>query len=165
MTVRVWRISLRMRLGCCELVVVRPAQNSSPNPPPRHLLEGQYRALYTLLQSIHIPRRVSGRAITDPSVNGVATSSSGLQLILDEFHRIFGRRVTGIHNKTFGLWWDVVECMLQRDLLWPTEDVRVGYQVSYYESELEVSGLFQSVPRRRSTTQMRRRRALRIGRR
>jgi hypothetical protein len=66
------------------------------------------------------------------SVNGIATSASGLQLILDELHRVFRRRVTGIHNKTYGIWWDLVECMLQRDLLWPTEDVRVGYQVRYF---------------------------------
>lgn len=63
------------------------------------------------------------------SVNGIATSGSGLQLILSELYKVFGRRVTGIHNKTFGIWWDLVECVLQRDFLWATADVRVGYQV------------------------------------
>jgi hypothetical protein len=62
-------------------------------------------------------------------VNGVATSNSGLQLILDYLHTKFGRKVVGIHNRTFGIWWDLVECMLQRDFLWPTLDVREGYQV------------------------------------
>ncbi|KAI9639900.1 uncharacterized protein MKK02DRAFT_40230 [Dioszegia hungarica] len=61
-------------------------------------------------------------------VNGIATSASGLQLILTRLNVLFGRRVTGIHNKTFGIWWDLVECLLQRDFMWATADVRVGYE-------------------------------------
>ena len=75
------------------------------------------------------------------SVNGIATSASGLQLVLDELHGVFHRRVTGIHNKTYGIWWDLVECLLQRDLLWPTADVRVGYQVSRYKRSLLIQAI------------------------
>ena len=66
-------------------------------------------------------------------MNGIATSASGLQLILAYLHSKFGRNVIGIHNRTFGIWWDLVECMLQRDFLWPTLDVRVGYEVSFVD--------------------------------
>lgn len=70
-----------------------------------------------------------GWECADSSVNGVATSSSGLQAILDYLHREFGRAVIGVHNRTFGIWFDLIECMVQRDLSWPTTDVRVGYEV------------------------------------
>lgn len=64
------------------------------------------------------------------SVNGIGTDRSGLDLILIHLYKVFGRQVIGIHNKTYGLWWDFIECILQRDFLWATEDIRVGYQVS-----------------------------------
>ncbi|KAK4686596.1 hypothetical protein P7C73_g3538, partial [Tremellales sp. Uapishka_1] len=62
-------------------------------------------------------------------VNGIATSRSGLKLILRALQGIFGRRVIGVHNRTFGIWFDLLECVLQRDLLWPTTDVREGYNI------------------------------------
>ncbi|WRT66772.1 uncharacterized protein IL334_003735 [Kwoniella shivajii] len=62
-------------------------------------------------------------------VNGIGTSRSGLKLILDDFYRLFGRRVTGVHNRTFGVWFDLVECTLQRDLTWNTTDTREGYNI------------------------------------
>ncbi|KAK8864126.1 hypothetical protein IAR55_001372 [Kwoniella newhampshirensis] len=62
-------------------------------------------------------------------VNGIATSKSGLQLILNRFYELFGRRVIGIHNRTFGFWFDVLECILQREFLWPTTDAREGYNI------------------------------------
>ncbi|WVW85150.1 hypothetical protein I302_107188 [Kwoniella bestiolae CBS 10118] len=62
-------------------------------------------------------------------VNGIGTSKSGLQLILDTLYKQFGRRVIGVHNRTFGIWFDFVECMLQRDLLWNTTDTREGYNI------------------------------------
>ncbi|WWC88252.1 uncharacterized protein L201_003159 [Kwoniella dendrophila CBS 6074] len=62
-------------------------------------------------------------------VNGIGTSKSGLKLILDVLYKLFGRRVIGVHNRTFGIWFDLVECMLQRDLLWNTTDTREGYNI------------------------------------
>ncbi|KAK6907925.1 hypothetical protein I203_101926 [Kwoniella mangroviensis CBS 8507] len=62
-------------------------------------------------------------------VNGIGTSRSGLKLILDTLYTQFGRKVIGVHNRTFGVWFDLVECMLQRDLFWNTTDTREGYNI------------------------------------
>ncbi|WVR06696.1 hypothetical protein IAU60_003728 [Kwoniella sp. DSM 27419] len=62
-------------------------------------------------------------------VNGIATSRSGLQLILNAFYTMFGRKVIGVENRTFGIWFDLVECLLQRDLVWQTTDTREGYNI------------------------------------
>ncbi|WVF69080.1 hypothetical protein IAT40_003854 [Kwoniella sp. CBS 6097] len=62
-------------------------------------------------------------------VNGIGTSRSGLQLILNALFKLFGRKVIGIENRTFGIWFDLVECMLQRDLTWQTTDTRMGYNI------------------------------------
>ncbi|ORY22689.1 hypothetical protein BCR39DRAFT_551019 [Naematelia encephala] len=62
-------------------------------------------------------------------VNGIATSGSGVQLSVDFLREKFGRQVIGICNRTQGIWFDLVECMLQRDLLWPTQDVNLGYAI------------------------------------
>ncbi|EAU92207.2 hypothetical protein CC1G_13022 [Coprinopsis cinerea okayama7 len=39
----------------------------------------------------------------------------------------FGRPVTGIHNRTFGLILDLIECLIQRNLFYATEDTRTTY--------------------------------------
>ncbi|OCF35065.1 hypothetical protein I316_03105 [Kwoniella heveanensis BCC8398] len=62
-------------------------------------------------------------------VNGIGTSRVGLQLILNALYNLFGRKVIGIENRTFGIWFDLVECMLQRDLTWQTTDIRMGYNI------------------------------------
>ncbi|WVQ84284.1 hypothetical protein IAT38_006436 [Cryptococcus sp. DSM 104549] len=62
-------------------------------------------------------------------VNGVATSKSGLILILNRLYQLFGRRVIGVHNRSYGFWFDLVECMLQRDFVWQTKDTRDGYDI------------------------------------
>lgn len=83
-------------------------------------------------------------------MNGVATSSAGLQLIVDYLHKAFGRAVIGVHNRTFGIWFDVIEFIIQRDLSWPTTDVRVGYEVSSsvaYQELADHIGHQQGYPR------------------
>ncbi|WVQ73541.1 hypothetical protein IAR50_003117 [Cryptococcus sp. DSM 104548] len=68
-------------------------------------------------------------------VNGIATSTSGIKLIQERLFSLFGRPVIGIHNRTYGIWYDLVECMVQRDLLWETTDIRDGYNVLTKELE------------------------------
>lgn len=63
------------------------------------------------------------------SVNGIATSPSGTQLIINRLEALFHRPVVAIHNRTQGIWFDLVECLVQRDLLFPTDDARQGYAV------------------------------------
>lgn len=41
---------------------------------------------------------------------------------------IFRRPVLGIHNATYGILFDVLECVLQRSLGFPTQDVRLAYR-------------------------------------
>ena len=60
-------------------------------------------------------------------VNGCATNHVGLQKNVDLLSKTFGREVIGIHNKSFGLVADVLECLIQRCFAYKTNDVRVAY--------------------------------------
>ncbi|KAL9009368.1 MAG: hypothetical protein Q9173_005593 [Seirophora scorigena] len=62
-------------------------------------------------------------------VNGVCTSSSRLQQNIDRLSLLFGRKVLGIHNQSYGLISDLLECVVQRCLSYSTEDVRVTCEV------------------------------------
>lgn len=46
---------------------------------------------------------------------------------INSISAIFGRPVTGIHNRTYGVLGDLMECLIQRDLLYSTEDTRLTY--------------------------------------
>lgn len=59
--------------------------------------------------------------------NGIATSKSGAKLAIVKLQNLFGRPVYGIYNPTLGILDDLVECVLQRDLSYATEDLRKGY--------------------------------------
>lgn len=41
----------------------------------------------------------------------------------------FGRPVLGIHNRTAGILFDVVECLIQRNCTYATSDVRICYRI------------------------------------
>lgn len=64
-----------------------------------------------------------------PSVNGIGTTGTGAQEIINHLHKLFHRPVTAVLNRSMGLWFDLIECILQRDLLMVTPDIRVGYHV------------------------------------
>lgn len=49
--------------------------------------------------------------------------SANINMISD----VFKRPVTGIHNRTYGLIFDLVECIIQRDFSYITDDIRVAY--------------------------------------
>ncbi|KUJ07309.1 uncharacterized protein LY89DRAFT_702433 [Mollisia scopiformis] len=55
-------------------------------------------------------------------INGVATGQSNLDLLA----RTFQREVVGIHNITAGFIFDLLECLIQRDLDYKTKDIRIG---------------------------------------
>lgn len=40
----------------------------------------------------------------------------------------FGRPVTGIHNRSFGVIFDIIECLIQRNFNYETYDIRVTYE-------------------------------------
>ncbi|KAG2022368.1 hypothetical protein CC2G_000124 [Coprinopsis cinerea AmutBmut pab1-1] len=60
-------------------------------------------------------------------VNGILTGTSWLKENVNVLAHTFGRPVTGIHNRTFGLILDLIECLIQRNLFYATEDTRTTY--------------------------------------
>ncbi|EXJ91264.1 hypothetical protein A1O1_04374 [Capronia coronata CBS 617.96] len=61
-------------------------------------------------------------------INGVAVGQHWLQSNLDRLAMTFRRPVYGIHNQTRGIIFDVLECIIQRDLAYPTLDIRQAYE-------------------------------------
>ncbi|EAQ83304.1 hypothetical protein CHGG_09708 [Chaetomium globosum CBS 148.51] len=55
--------------------------------------------------------------------------SHWMQSNLDRLAVTFKRPILGIHNKTSGILFDVVECLIQRNWGYATKDVRVCYQI------------------------------------
>lgn len=61
-------------------------------------------------------------------VNGVATTGSGAQDDINELHGLVRRPITAIVNHSLGLWFDLVQSVMQRDLGLATKDLREGYK-------------------------------------
>ena len=61
-------------------------------------------------------------------LNGVNCSGADLQNNVDAIAQVFGRPVLGVYNRTYGLMADILECVIQRCLNYPTEDGRVAYE-------------------------------------
>jgi hypothetical protein len=85
---------------------------------------------------VTVPAKIS--TIRDPAqrrnskeawlfINGIATSRTGVILVLRRLEVLFQRPVVGILNKSLGLFADLLECVVQRDVLYATESVRFGY--------------------------------------
>lgn len=51
-----------------------------------------------------------------------------MQKNIDLLSKTFGRPVIGVHNKTYGMIADILECLIQRDFFYNTMDVRVTYE-------------------------------------
>jgi len=60
-------------------------------------------------------------------LNGICVGKHWLQSNVDLLSRIFRRPVVGIHNKTSGVVFDLVQCLIQRWLLYATSDIRDCY--------------------------------------
>ncbi|KAL2795102.1 hypothetical protein BJX66DRAFT_337320 [Aspergillus keveii] len=60
-------------------------------------------------------------------INGIACGQTWLQSNIDRLGITFGRRVYGVHNPTAGLVFDLLQCLLQRDFSYATQDVRDSY--------------------------------------
>lgn len=61
-------------------------------------------------------------------LNGVAVGEDWLLSNINRLALTFKRQITGIHNKTDGILFDVVECLIQRNFTYATTDVRVAYK-------------------------------------
>ncbi|EJT68656.1 hypothetical protein GGTG_13772 [Gaeumannomyces tritici R3-111a-1] len=62
-------------------------------------------------------------------LNGVAAGTHWLQNNLDRLALTFKRPILGIHNKTDGILFDVIECLVQRTFGYATGDVRLCYRI------------------------------------
>ena len=72
------------------------------------------------IQKKAVFNRVSKKPITF-FVNGICVDKHWLRLNCDTLSQHLGEDVVGIHNKSYGLIVDLVECILQRDLRFYTE--------------------------------------------
>ncbi|KAF9199864.1 hypothetical protein BGZ59_003654, partial [Podila verticillata] len=66
-------------------------------------------------------------------VNGVITDRGWLELNCELLAKLFGRKIVGIHNRTFGPVFDLLECIIQRDFGYTTDDVRDLYAATKNE--------------------------------
>ncbi|GAB1317594.1 DUF676 domain-containing protein [Madurella fahalii] len=62
-------------------------------------------------------------------INGVAAGEHWMKSNLNRLAVTFKRPILGIHNKTAGILFDVIECLIQRNLGYATTDVRVCYSI------------------------------------
>ncbi|KAL2752244.1 hypothetical protein ACRALDRAFT_1078260 [Sodiomyces alcalophilus JCM 7366] len=72
-------------------------------------------------------------------LNGVAVGDHWMRNNLNRLALTFKRPILGIHNRTSGIIFDVVECLIQRNLTYATSDVRMAYRIvkeKLYEPEL-----------------------------
>ncbi|KAI9372603.1 hypothetical protein BJX61DRAFT_542545 [Aspergillus egyptiacus] len=63
-------------------------------------------------------------------INGIATGQRWLQSNIDRLGHTFGRKITGLHNPTAGLVFDFIQCIIQRDFSYATQDVRDAYALA-----------------------------------
>ncbi|KAJ6441169.1 alpha/beta-Hydrolase [Purpureocillium lavendulum] len=61
-------------------------------------------------------------------LNGVAVGQHWMKNNLNRLALTFGRPVLGIHNRTSGIVFDVIECLIQRNFTYATADVRRAYR-------------------------------------
>ncbi|KAH8699178.1 hypothetical protein BGW36DRAFT_426851 [Talaromyces proteolyticus] len=57
-------------------------------------------------------------------INGVGVGQHWLQSNLDRLSLTFGRKVTGVHNDTTGIIFDIIQCLIQRCFCYATDHVR-----------------------------------------
>ncbi|KAI1472077.1 uncharacterized protein F4812DRAFT_467905 [Daldinia caldariorum] len=62
-------------------------------------------------------------------LNGVSIGESWLKDNLNRLALTFGRPVLGIHNRTSGIIFDLIECIIQRSFGYATTDVRLVYKI------------------------------------
>ncbi|KAL3433731.1 hypothetical protein BDV09DRAFT_205150 [Aspergillus tetrazonus] len=60
-------------------------------------------------------------------INGIACGQTWLQSNIDRLAYTFRRKITGVHNPSSGLVFDIIESLIQRDFSYATRDVREAY--------------------------------------
>ncbi|KAI0969018.1 hypothetical protein F4678DRAFT_177454 [Xylaria arbuscula] len=62
-------------------------------------------------------------------LNGVAVGEAWLKSNINRLALTFKRPILGIHNRTTGIIFDVLECLIQRNFGYATSDVRLAYKI------------------------------------
>ncbi|KAL5353979.1 hypothetical protein ACLOAV_000064 [Pseudogymnoascus australis] len=62
-------------------------------------------------------------------INGVAVGRHWMQSNIDRLSLTFQRPVRGAHNRTSGILFDVIECLIERTFDYCTTDVRICYEI------------------------------------
>jgi len=60
-------------------------------------------------------------------LNGVSVGKTWLQSNVDRLSLTFGRPVHGVHNPTAGIIFDLIQCLIQRNFCFSTQDIREAY--------------------------------------
>lgn len=92
-------------------------------------------AWFVLTRRDRYPSR-NGTRFTHESwlfVNGVITDRGWLELNCELLAKLFHRKIVGVHNRTFGAFFDLLECIIQRDFGYTTDDVRDLYAATKRE--------------------------------
>ncbi|KAJ5921827.1 hypothetical protein N7516_009530 [Penicillium verrucosum] len=80
-------------------------------------------------------------------INGIAAGHHWVQMNIDQLSYIFGRKVTGVHNRTAGIVFDLIECLIQRDFAYATDDIRRSYALPRrYRRGLVLDWLLDELP-------------------
>ncbi|KAL9041103.1 MAG: hypothetical protein Q9180_001503 [Flavoplaca navasiana] len=61
-------------------------------------------------------------------INGCVVGHPILRQNIDRLSKLFGRKITGIHNRTDGTFGDLLDCLLQRCLDYKSSGVRASYR-------------------------------------
>lgn len=62
-------------------------------------------------------------------LNGVSVGKHWLQSNLDRLAYTFRRDIIGVHNRTYGIIFDLLQCIVERDFCYGTADIRRSYVV------------------------------------
>lgn len=62
-------------------------------------------------------------------LNGVAVGEAWLKSNINRLALTFKRPIIGVHNRTDGIIFDVIECLIQRNFGYATSDVRAAYKI------------------------------------
>ncbi|KAI1385196.1 uncharacterized protein F4822DRAFT_438113 [Hypoxylon trugodes] len=62
-------------------------------------------------------------------LNGVAVGEAWLKSNINRLAITFKRPIIGVHNRTDGIIFDIVECLIQRNFGYATSDVRMAYKI------------------------------------
>ncbi|CAI6286251.1 unnamed protein product [Periconia digitata] len=62
-------------------------------------------------------------------LNGVSVGHHWLQNNVDRIAQTFRRPILGVHNRTYGIIFDLIQCLIERNFCYATDDIRRSYAI------------------------------------